>query len=68
MSHIWLILNRQTYWLKWWQEIILNWVATWPEVSVVIVNSADGSDQVEWDAPSDFELKCIELEQLMQAD
>jgi hypothetical protein len=54
--------------LPWWQEIILNWVATWDTVSIVLVVSSDGQDQAQWDAPADWELDKINLEQQWEAD
>jgi hypothetical protein len=26
------LLDRSTPWLRWWQELILNWVASWSTV------------------------------------
>lgn len=42
------LLHRSNPWLHWWQEIILNWVATWPTVSRIIVTSDNGEDACEW--------------------
>jgi len=61
----WLV-ERSNPWLPWWQELILNWVASWHSVSHVVVVSADGERQCEWSLPTDLELKRAELEELLQ--
>ena len=60
------LLDRSTPWLAWWQELILNWVASWHAVSTITVFSADGDEFAEWDLPSDIELIRQELEQLLK--
>ena len=34
------LLDRSTPWLRWWQELILNWVASWSTVAEVTVTSS----------------------------
>lgn len=63
-SFSWLT-NRCVPFLSWWQELILNWVASWSTISTLIIISSDGEDQCEWDLPTDTELKRLELEELM---
>ena len=67
-SNIGDLLSRTTPWLAWWQELILNWVATWNSVEILYVSSSTVDDSVEWDFPSDTELKRIELEALLDAE
>ena len=62
---LWAILNRCTPWLRWWQELILNWVASWRTVSTIVVVSADGDLQCQWNVPSDLDLQKMELEELL---
>jgi hypothetical protein len=62
-----LLLSRDTPWLKWWQELILNWVASWETVGDLTVSSADGKDYTAWELPSDLDLKRLELEELLAA-
>lgn len=62
------LCDRCTPWLSWWQEIILNWVASWRTVSTIVVVSADGDEQAEWNLPSDLDLQRLELEELMHKD
>lgn len=63
----WSLLDRQTPWLSWWQELILNWVATWHAIGELTVTAADSPDEwVTWDVPSDLELIRAELEELIQ--
>jgi hypothetical protein len=61
------LLSRDTPWLSWWQELILNWVASWSTVGDLTVSSADGQDYTAWELPSDLELKRLELEELLSA-
>lgn len=60
------LTDRCTPWLAWWQELILNWVASWATVGALVVISPDGERQCEWSLPSDLELKRQELEELLQ--
>ena len=65
---LWVILNRSTPWLHWWQELILNWVASWKSISTIVVISADGEDQCQWNVPSDLDLQRMELEELLDQE
>ena len=67
-ASIWSLTDRQTPWLAWWQELILNWVASWRTVSTIVVVSADGDDQISWDVPSDLQLHRMDLEELLEQD
>ncbi len=60
------LLDRHTPWLAWWQELILNWVASWGSVAALTVVSADGEETCTWDLPTDLELARAELEELVQ--
>ena len=62
-----LLLSRETPWLKWWQELILNWVSSWDSVGDLTVSSADGEHYTAWELPSDLDLKRMELEELLSA-
>lgn len=62
------LFSRTTPWLAWWQELILNWVASWDSVEILFVSSSTVDDSVEWDFPSDVELKRLELEELLDAE
>lgn len=62
------LTNRCTPFLAWWQELILNWVASWRTVSTIVIVSADGSEQCEWDLPSDTDLKRLELEEILRKE
>jgi hypothetical protein len=59
------LLARDMPWLSWWQELVVNWVASWRTVSSVVVISADGEEQGEWHLPSDTDLRRLELEELL---
>ncbi len=60
-----LLIDRNTPWLSWWQELILNWVSSWESVGTLVVTSADGEDQAEWYVPTDVEMARAELEELL---
>ena len=60
-----LLLDRNTAWLSWWQELILNWVSSWSSIGTLVVTSADNDHQAEWDVPTDTELARAELEELL---
>lgn len=59
-----LLLDRNTAWLSWWQELILNWVSSWATIGTLVVTSADNDHQAEWHVPSDLELQRLELEEV----
>ena len=61
----WLVDRQNRDWLSWWQELILNWIASWHNIGTVIVIDVDGDRQCEWSLPSDLELKRQELEELL---
>jgi hypothetical protein len=62
------LLDTSTPWLSWWQELILNWVASWNTIETLHITSSKTDDCLTWDLPTDLELKRIELEQLLSAD
>lgn len=62
------LLDRSTPWLAWWQELILNWVASWESVQSLHVTSSRTDEYAQWDAPTDLQLKRLELEALLDAE
>jgi hypothetical protein len=60
------LLDRTTPWLSWWQELILNWVASWSTVGELTVTSSTEDEYAAWDVPTDLELARLELEELLQ--
>jgi hypothetical protein len=60
------LLDRNTPWLYWWQELILNWVSSWGTISTLLVVNADGTERCEWDLPTDVEIARSELEELLE--
>ena len=62
------LLDCSTPWLTWWQELILNWVASWESVETLHVTSSKTDQEVTWDVPTDLELKRMELEQLLDPE
>lgn len=67
-ANIWTLCNRCTPWLRWWQELILNWVASWKSIGTLVVISADGDLQCQWNVPSDLDLQKMELEELLDQE
>jgi hypothetical protein len=62
------LVDRSTPWLTWWQELILNWVASWNAIETLHVTSSATDDTLAWDLPTDLELKRLELEELLDAE
>lgn len=62
------LTSREIAWLPWWQELILNWVASWHTVGTIHVTSTRTDQYVAWDLPTDLDLQRIELEQLLDAE
>jgi hypothetical protein len=60
------LLDRQIPWLPWWQELILNWVASWSSIGTLLVTSSDNEHQAEWDVPTDLVLASQQLDELLQ--
>ena len=58
-------VGRDLPWLTWWQQLVLNWVASWANISVLVVVAAEGDEQAEWNLPTDLEMKRLELEELL---
>jgi hypothetical protein len=61
------LLSRDAPWLSWWQELILNWAASWDTIETLHVTSAKTDQEVTWDLPTDLELQRMELEELLEA-
>jgi hypothetical protein len=62
------LLDRSTPWLAWWQELILNWVATWETIETLHVTSSKTDQEATWEVLSDLELARMELEDLLDAE
>lgn len=62
------LLDRSMPWLAWWQELILNWVASWESVETLHVTSSKTDQDGTWDIPTDLELARQELEELLSAE
>ena len=62
------LLEISTPWLTWWQELILNWAASWDNIETLHVTSTKADDCITWDMPTDIELARLELEELMDVE
>ena len=62
------LLDHSTPWLSWWQELILNWVASWETIETLHITSSKTDDCLTWNVPTDLELKRIKLEQLLDPE
>jgi hypothetical protein len=59
------LLDCRTPWLTWWQELILNWAASWEAIETLHVASAKTDDCITWNVPSDLDLARLDLEELL---
>jgi hypothetical protein len=62
------LVDRSTPWLAWWQELILNWAASWETIETLHCTSSKTDQEVTWDVPTDLDLARIELEELLSAE
>ena len=62
------LLDRSIPWLAWWQELILNWVASWGTIETLHVTSSKTDQEATWEGLSDLELARMELEELLSAE
>ena len=62
------LLDTSTPWLTWWQELILNWAASWDSIKTLHVTSAVTDDCLTWDVPSDWDLARLDLEELLDVE
>jgi hypothetical protein len=62
------LLDTSTPWLSWWQELILNWVASWDTIETLHITSSKTDQEVTWDVPTDLDLQRMELEQLLDPE
>jgi hypothetical protein len=62
------LVDRSTPWLTWWQELILNWAASWDSIETLHVTSTRTDDCLTWDVPTDLDLARLELEELLDAE
>jgi hypothetical protein len=62
------LLDTSTPWLSWWQELILNWAASWQSIETLHITSSKtdrkppGTYQLTWSC------KRMELEQLLDPE
>jgi hypothetical protein len=62
------LLDRSTPWLSWWQELILNWAASWQSIETLHVTSSKTDQETTWNVPTDLDLQRMELEQLLDTE
>ena len=62
------LIDRSTPWLSWWQELILNWAASWQSIETLHVTSSKTDQETTWDVPTDLDLQRMELEQLLDPE
>ena len=62
------VFELTTPWLAWWQELILNWVASWETIETLHVTSSKTDQEATWEAPSDWELARMELEEALDVE
>jgi hypothetical protein len=49
--------------LPWWQELLLDWIATWQTIRYLQVESVDGESLI-WECPTHLDYARQELEAL----
>jgi hypothetical protein len=62
------LIDRSIPWLTWWQELILNWAASWETIETLHCTSSKTDQEVTWDVPTDLDLARLELEELLDAE
>jgi hypothetical protein len=62
------LFDRSIPWLAWWQELVLNWVASWDVLNTLHVTSSKTDDCITWNVPSDLELARLDLEELLDVE
>jgi hypothetical protein len=62
------LLDTSTPWLAWWQELILNWAASWQSIETLHITSSKTDDGMSWHLPTDLELARLNLEELLSAE
>ena len=62
------LLDTSTPWLSWWQELILNWAASWQSIETLHVTSSKTDQETTWDVPTDLDMQRMELEQLLDPE
>ena len=62
------LLDCSTPWLTWWQELILNWAASWQSIETLHITSSKTDQETTWDVPTDLDLARLELEELLSAE
>jgi hypothetical protein len=67
-SNLLTLLDRSTPWLSWWQELILNWAASWQSIETLHVTSSKTDQETTWNVPTDLDLQRMELEQLLDTE
>ncbi len=67
-ANLLVLLDRSTPWMAWWQELLLNWVASWDSIETLHVTSSKSDEYAQWDVPTDLELKRMELEELLDPE
>ncbi len=67
-ANLLVLLDRSTPWLDWWQELLLNWVASWDTIETLHVTSSKTDQEVTWDVPTDLELAKQQLEELLDPE
>lgn len=62
------LLDRSMPWLTWWQELVLNWVASWETIETLHVTSSKTDEEATWDIPTDLEMAKMVLEELLDVE
>jgi hypothetical protein len=50
--------------LPWWQELILDWIATWQTIRYLQVEAVADGESLIWECPTDLDYARQDLEAL----
>lgn len=62
------LLDLSTPWLTWWQELLINYLATLPNIGTITIESPDGTNYTQWNGRLDLEMQRAILEDCLHID
>lgn len=62
------LLDFSTPWLTWWQELLINYLATLPNIGTITIESPDGTNYTQWNGRLDIEMQRAILEQSLDIE
>lgn len=62
------LLDLSTPWLTWCQELLINYLATLPNIGTITIESPDGTNYTQWNGRLDLEMQRAILEDCLYID